>query len=53
MTMKKLHVWATAAMLLAWHGTVPAQDVAAHYPTQPVKLWVPWPPGGGERGPPR
>jgi tripartite-type tricarboxylate transporter receptor subunit TctC len=47
MTMKKLHVWATTAMLLAWHGTVPAQDVAAHYPTQPVKLWVPWPPGGG------
>ena len=45
--MKKLHALWMAAAVLGWHGPVPAQDAAANYPNQAIKLMVPWPAGGG------
>jgi len=45
--MKKLHAILVASMLLAAHGMATADDAAAHYPNQPIRLMVPWPPGGG------
>jgi tripartite-type tricarboxylate transporter receptor subunit TctC len=45
--MKKLHAIWMAAAIFGWHGAAPAQDAAAHYPNQPIKLMVPWPAGGG------
>ncbi|OZI20665.1 bugT protein [Bordetella genomosp. 9] len=39
--MKKLHVW-VAAMMLAACGVAQAE-----YPDHPIKMIVPWPPGGG------
>lgn len=45
--MKKLHAILAASVLLAWHAAAPAQDAAAVYPNQPIKLIVPWPAGGG------
>lgn len=45
--MKKLHALWMAAAVLGWHGAAPAQDGAANYPNQPIKLMVPWPAGGG------
>ena len=47
--MKKLHVCTMAAVLFAGFGPTlaPAQDAAANYPSQPIKLMVPWPAGGG------
>jgi len=43
MMMKKAHACVLAA-LFAWAGAAAAQPA---YPTQPIKLMVPWPPGGG------
>ena len=47
--MKKLHACTMAAVLFAGFGPTlaPAQDAAANYPSQPIKLMVPWPAGGG------
>jgi len=45
--MKKLHACLAAAVLLGTQATAFAQDAAANYPHQPIKLMVPWPPGGG------
>lgn len=48
--LKKLHaclVGLVASMLLAGHGLALAEDAAANYPNQPIRLMVPWPPGGG------
>ena len=45
--MKKLHACLATAVLLATQATAFAQDAAAHYPQQPIKLMVPWPAGGG------
>ena len=45
--MKKLHACLLASSLLGWHAAAPAQDAAASYPNQPIKLMVPWPAGGG------
>ncbi|QRF62474.1 Bug family tripartite tricarboxylate transporter substrate binding protein [Variovorax paradoxus] len=47
--MKKLHACTMAAVLFAGFGPAlaPAQDAAANYPSQPIKLMVPWPAGGG------
>lgn len=48
--LKKLHVCLVglvASMLLAGHGLALAEDAAANYPNQPIRLMVPWPPGGG------
>ena len=48
MTMKKLHACLVAAMLLGAQATAFADDAATkNYPSQPIKLMVPWPPGGG------
>ena len=44
--MKKMHA-AIATALLAVAGAAAAQGDAASYPQQPIKLMVPWPPGGG------
>ncbi|MEJ8810841.1 tripartite tricarboxylate transporter substrate binding protein [Variovorax ureilyticus] len=44
--MKKIHACLAAAVLLGWHATAPAEDLA-NYPSQPIKLMVPWPAGGG------
>ncbi|CAN7703952.1 MULTISPECIES: Bug family tripartite tricarboxylate transporter substrate binding protein [unclassified Variovorax] len=44
--MKKAHVCMMAA-LLATAGLAAAQQGAAGYPNQPIKLMVPWPAGGG------
>ena len=43
---KKLHA-CLAATLLALATAAVAQTGAANYPNQPIKLMVPWPPGGG------
>jgi len=47
--MKKLHACTMAAVLFAGFGPAlaSAQDAAANYPSQPIKLMVPWPAGGG------
>src|SRR5688572_17905354 len=45
--MKKLHACLATAVLLATQATAFAQDAAANYPAQPIKLMVPWPAGGG------
>ncbi|MGC3983635.1 MAG: tripartite tricarboxylate transporter substrate binding protein [Pseudorhodoferax sp.] len=45
--MKKLHACLVLAALLGTQATAFAQDAAAHYPQQPIKLMVPWPAGGG------
>ncbi len=47
--MKKLHACTMAAVLFAGFGPTlaPAQDAAANYPSQPIKLMVPWLAGGG------
>lgn len=48
MTMRKAHVQ-TFAALAAWvfaAGPAVAQGMDK-YPSQPIKLMVPWPPGGG------
>ncbi len=47
--MKKLHACTMAALLFAGFvpAPAPAQDAAANYPSQPIKLMVPWPAGGG------
>ncbi|WP_399677485.1 Bug family tripartite tricarboxylate transporter substrate binding protein [Xenophilus sp.] len=47
MTMKKLHAWLAAALALSAAAPAVAQDAAASYPSQPIKLMVPWPAGGG------
>ncbi|CAN7688481.1 tripartite tricarboxylate transporter substrate binding protein [Variovorax sp. LjRoot290] len=44
--MKKAHVCMMAALLAA-AGLAAAQQGAAGYPNQPIKLMVPWPAGGG------
>jgi tripartite-type tricarboxylate transporter receptor subunit TctC len=45
--MKKTHACLVAAVCLGAQSAVFAQDAAAHYPQQPIKLMVPWPAGGG------
>lgn len=48
--LKKLHaclMGLVASTLLAGHGLAVAEDAAANYPNQPIRLMVPWPPGGG------
>ncbi|MET3918988.1 tripartite-type tricarboxylate transporter receptor subunit TctC [Variovorax sp. OAS795] len=48
MTMKKLHACLVAAVLLGAQAAAFADDAATkNYPSQPIKLMVPWPPGGG------
>lgn len=47
MMMKKMHALVVAAVMLGAQATGFAQDVATTYPNQPIKLMVPWPPGGG------
>jgi len=44
--MKKAHA-CTMAALLALAGLAAAQSGTAGYPSQPIKLMVPWPAGGG------
>ncbi len=45
--MTKLHGF-VVGVLIAFAGAAGAQaDPAANYPNQPIKLMVPWPPGGG------
>ncbi len=44
--LNKLHA-CVAATLLALATAAVAQTGAANYPTQPIKLMVPWPAGGG------
>jgi tripartite-type tricarboxylate transporter receptor subunit TctC len=46
MMMKKLHACLGAAMLLASLGAAAGPGVD-DYPNQPIRLMVPWPPGGG------
>ena len=43
---KKLHA-CLAAGLLALAAAAAAQSGAANYPNMPIRLMVPWPPGGG------
>ncbi len=43
---KKLHA-CLAAALLALATAAAAQSGAANYPNMPIRLMVPWPPGGG------
>ena len=45
--MKKLHACMVAAVLLGLQAAALAEDAATNYPSQPIKLMVPWPPGGG------
>jgi tripartite-type tricarboxylate transporter receptor subunit TctC len=45
--MKKLHACIAAAVLLGTQLIASAEDAAVHYPNQPIRLMVPWPPGGG------
>jgi tripartite-type tricarboxylate transporter receptor subunit TctC len=54
LTMKKLHACAhagllaaTAAVALAATPLAASAEDASKYPAQPIKLMVPWPPGGG------
>ncbi|WP_219215614.1 Bug family tripartite tricarboxylate transporter substrate binding protein [Variovorax boronicumulans] len=47
MMMKKMHALVVAAVMLGAQATGFAQDAATTYPNQPIKLMVPWPPGGG------
>ncbi|HEY2255800.1 MAG TPA: tripartite tricarboxylate transporter substrate binding protein [Variovorax sp.] len=44
--MKKLHAFMLAAMVAAPMGAAAGQDIDG-YPNQPIRLMVPWPPGGG------
>jgi tripartite-type tricarboxylate transporter receptor subunit TctC len=44
--MNKVHAWAALALFAAAPLAL-AQSAAAGYPAQPIKLMVPWPPGGG------
>jgi tripartite-type tricarboxylate transporter receptor subunit TctC len=54
LTMKKLHACAHAGLLAAMAAAALAAtplaasaEDASRYPAQPIKLMVPWPPGGG------
>lgn len=47
MMMKKMHALVVAAVVLGAQATGFAQDATTPYPNQPIKLMVPWPPGGG------
>jgi tripartite-type tricarboxylate transporter receptor subunit TctC len=45
--MNKPHAMLVGMLMAAAAASGLAQEPAGHYPQQPIKLMVPWPPGGG------